>query len=198
MPVYQIYKKGPQKMAETPSTMLPLGTIAPDFTLPDVISQKPCALQTVKSNLATVIMFICNHCPYVKYIQSQLVTVANQYQQKGVVFIAINSNDAKSYPADNPDNMRKAALDHHYLFPYLYDETQAVAKSYHAACTPDFFVFDASLSCVYRGCFDGATPGNRLPVTGHDLGAALDALLTGAPIPQDQKPSLGCNIKWKK
>jgi thiol-disulfide isomerase/thioredoxin len=185
-------------MAETPSTMLPLGTIAPDFQLPDVVSGKQYDLIDLASEKATVIMFICNHCPYVKHIQDLLVELAKRYQKKGIHFIAINSNDVENYPADSPDKMKIEALNHHYSFPYLYDATQKVAKAYQAACTPDFYIFDKQLTCVYRGRFDEATPGNSHPVTGKDLTAALDAILENKAVTQDQKPSLGCNIKWKK
>lgn len=185
-------------MAETPSTMLPLGTKAPDFALLDTISDKMLSLNTLKSDQATVIAFICNHCPYVKHIQKELVTIAKKYQAKNISFIAINSNDVKNYPADSPDNMKIEAKTHQYCFPYLYDETQAVAKAYQAACTPDFYIFDKNLACVYRGRFDNATPGNDHPVTGKDLTDALDKLLANQAISPNQMPSLGCNIKWKK
>lgn len=183
-------------MAETPSSMLPLGTIAPDFKLIDTRHNQTISLQEVKSNIATVIMFICNHCPYVKHIQKKLVEVATTYQKKAVTFIAISSNDIKKYPLDGPDLMRKEAEVNHYSFPYLFDETQEVAKAYHAACTPDFYIFDSNLSCVYRGRFDDSTPGNNHPVTGKDLTSALDAILAHHPVTENQKPSLGCNIKW--
>ena len=185
-------------MAETPSSMIPLGTIAPDFNLLDTTTHAFCSLQNIKSPHATVIIFMCNHCPYVKLIQQKLVEIANVYQQKGITFIGICSNDIKNYPADHPDLMREEAKKHHYPFPYLYDETQIVAKAYHAACTPDLFVFDGNLKCVYRGRFDDATPGNGRPVTGKDLSSTLDNLLAGKPINPDQQPSVGCNIKWKK
>jgi thiol-disulfide isomerase/thioredoxin len=185
-------------VAETPSTMLPLGTLAPDFILSDAISGKLMSLSELKSNVATVIMFICNHCPYVISIQNKLVEVANQYQNQGIQFVAINSNDAKSYPADSPDNMKLEAQKHQYPFPYLFDDTQEVAKAYQAACTPDFYVFDKNLLCVYRGRFDDSTPGNKKPVTGRDLIHVLDDVLHGNPVSEDQKPSVGCNIKWKK
>ena len=185
-------------MAETPSNMLPLGTVAPDFTLPDARTGEPLSLSTQKSAIATVIMFICNHCPYVTYIQKKLLEIIAFYETKGIRFIAINSNDIKNYPADSPDNMRKEAEKNHYTFPYLYDETQQIAKAYQAACTPDFYIFDAHLKCVYRGRFDNATPGNTNPITGKDLSLALDQLLIQKPIDQNQKPSVGCNIKWKK
>lgn len=185
-------------MVETASTMIPLGTRAPDFQLTDTRTKIDYSLDELKSDVATVIMFICNHCPYVKHIQQKLVEVANNYQAKGIVFIAINSNDITTYPDDAPDKMRAVAEKFHYPFPYLFDETQKVAKAYHAACTPDFFVFDSTLCCVYRGRFDDATPGNQRPVTGADLCNALDKVIAGEPIDSDQKASLGCNIKWKK
>lgn len=185
-------------MAKTPSNMLPLGTKAPSFNLLDTRSNKFLSLDDLKSNTATVIAFICNHCPYVKYIQTKLVEVANLYQSKGISFIAINSNDIVAYPDDSPEKMQKEALAHQYPFPYLFDETQEIAKAYHAACTPDFYIFDKNLACVYRGRFDDATPGNQHIVTGQDLTAALDDILAGKPVSDDQHPSLGCNIKWKK
>ncbi|TAK71542.1 MAG: thioredoxin family protein [Gammaproteobacteria bacterium] len=185
-------------MAETPSTMIPLGTKAPDFRLFDARSGNFFTLQDLKSDIATVIMFICNHCPYVKHIQAKLADVAAAYQKKGISFIAISSNDVETYPEDGPDAMRAEAEKHHYTFPYLYDETQEVAKVYQAACTPDLYVFDKTLKCVYRGRFDESTPGNRKPVTGADLCAALDAALANNSVNADQKASVGCNIKWKK
>jgi len=185
-------------MSETPSTMIPLGTPAFNFNLPDTVSHETLSLPEFKSDVATVIMFICNHCPYVKHIQAKLVYIANIYQPKGIKFVAISSNDVKAYPKDSPENMSVEAEANHYPFPYLYDETQAIAKAYHAACTPDFFVFDKNLKCVYRGRFDDSTPGNRRPVTGKDLSDALDCLLTDKPITNQQIASVGCNIKWRK
>lgn len=185
-------------MAETPSSMLPLGTIAPDFNLQDAVSKQSRSLKDLKSANGTVIMFICNHCPYVKHILPTLLEVIKNYQEKGISFIAINSNDVKNYPADNPENMQRLAEELGFTFPYLFDESQAIAKAYHAMCTPDFYLFDENLKCVYRGRFDAATPGNQHPVTGEDLTRAMDALLKKAPIASEQKPSLGCNIKWKK
>lgn len=184
-------------MAETPSNMLPLGTIAPSFTLPNVVTGKKESLSDIKSDIATVVMFICNHCPYVKLIQTHLASVAKAYQAKGVSFVAISSNDAQRYPADGPEAMRQEAETHHYTFPYLFDETQEVARAYQAACTPDFYVFDKDLKCIYRGRFDAATPGNGKEVTGSDLTSALDSLLSGKPVNSAQYPSVGCNIKWK-
>lgn len=184
-------------MSLTASTMLPLGTKAPDFSLPDTVSGALLSLDALKSPIGTVVIFICNHCPFVVHIQKKLVEIANIYQAKGIRFIAISSNDIVHYPDDAPDKMRQTALALHYPFPYLYDESQAVAKAYHAACTPDFFVFDKALACVYRGRFDDSRPGKDIPVTGQDLSAALTALLTGNPVPAGQYPSMGCNIKWK-
>ena len=184
-------------MAVTKSTMLELGTQAPDFELHDTISDKTLSLGPLKSDRATVVMFICNHCPFVKHIQEELVIVANEYQDQGIQFIGISSNDAASYPEDGPDKMKEVATNFGYSFPYLFDETQEVAKAYKAACTPDFYIFDKDLACVYRGRFDDSTPGNDIPVTGKDLRAALDALLSETPVDSDQKPSIGCNIKWK-
>lgn len=184
-------------MAETPSKMLPLGTLAPNFELLDTISGKNISLNQLRSETATVIMFICNHCPYVKHIQEKLVEVVNAYQPKGVNFIAINSNDVKKYPADSPEKMRLEAEQQGYTFPYLYDETQEIAKAYQAACTPDLYVFNNKLSCVYRGRFDDSTPGNGRLVTGKDLTQALDNIISGKPVDPNQLPSVGCNIKWK-
>lgn len=184
-------------MVATPSTMLPLGSKAPDFTLVDTRTNKLVSLKESKSSLATVIMFLSNHCPYVKHVQSKLVELANLYQSKGICFIAISSNDVEKYPADSPEKMRLEAEQFHYSFPYLYDESQEVAKAYKAACTPDFYIFDKDLLCVYRGCLDESTPGNNKPVTGKHLQEALESILTGKPVNPDQKPSIGCNIKWK-
>jgi len=185
-------------MSETPSTMIPLGTVAPDFNLLDVSTGKLASLNSLKSKQATVVMFICNHCPYVQHILAKLIEVAKTYQKKEVSFIAINSNDVKKYPGDSPEKMRDEARDRGFTFPYLYDETQTVAQAYQAACTPDFYIFDQDLKCVYRGRFDGATPGNAKPVTGAELSAALDSLLANEPVSSQQNPSMGCNIKWKE
>ncbi|MEC7754622.1 thioredoxin family protein [uncultured Roseivirga sp.] len=184
-------------MARTPSNMLPLGTPAPDFKLPDTISGKSLSLGELKSDKATVIMFICNHCPFVKHVDEGIVSLAKDYQAKGVSFIAISSNDVENYPQDSPELMKEEAEKVGYTFPYLYDETQQVAKAYDAACTPDFYVFDADLKCAYRGQLDDSRPGNGKPVTGKDLRAALDEILEGKPVSAPQIPSLGCNIKWK-
>jgi len=183
-------------MAITLSAMLPLGTRAPDFNLLDTVSGKYISLQDLKSPRGTVIMFICNHCPFVKYVRSEIIRIAATYKEKGVAFIAINSNDADAYPEDSPKKMAAIAQSNKFSFPYLFDETQKVAKAYHAVCTPDFFVFDKDLRCVYRGQLDDARPGNSGP-DGADIRAALDCLLEGKPINPNQKPSMGCNIKWK-
>lgn len=185
-------------MARTESNMFPLGSIAPDFSLLNVVSGEQLSLKNAKSDVATVIMFICNHCPFVKHVDDELIRLANDYQQKGISFIAISSNDVENYPDDSPENMKKVAEELSYPFPYLYDETQEIAKAYDAACTPDFYIFDRDLKCVYRGQLDDSRPGNEKPVTGESIRAALDALLHNEPVSDVQKPSLGCNIKWKK
>jgi len=185
-------------MAATPSNMMPLGTKAPSFSLHDTVSGKQMSLAELASDKATVVMFICNHCPYVKHLNSKLVELGKQYQAKGVAFVAISSNDVENYPDDSPEKMKVHAATEGYPFPYLYDETQEVAKAYQAACTPDFFVFDGNLACAYRGQFDSSRPKNEVPVTGEDLSKALDDILAGKPVSVPQKPSIGCNIKWKK
>ncbi len=184
-------------MARTPSNMLPIGTPAPDFTLPDTVSGNSYTLRDLQGNQGTVLMFICNHCPFVKHVNAQLVALAHAYQTKGIAFIAISSNDVVNYPDDHPDLMRETAAAEGYPFPYLYDESQEVARAYEAACTPDFYLFDRDLKLVYRGQLDDSRPGNGNPVNGADLRAAMEALLSGTDIPADQKPSIGCNIKWK-
>lgn len=184
-------------MARTESHMLPLGTIAPGFTLPDTVSGHLFTLAPSVSTRATVIMFICNHCPYVLHVNHELVRLALEYKSWGIDFIAISSNDAEGYPDDAPHKMRARAVELEYPFPYLYDETQAVAKAYDAACTPDFYVFDAQLKLVYRGQLDDSRPKTEIPVTGHDLRAALEAVLHNHPVNPVQRPSIGCNIKWK-
>jgi len=184
-------------MALTPSNMLPLGTEAPDFKLTDAVSEKALGLDELKSDKATVVMFICNHCPYVKHVQKGLVELANDYIPKGVSFIAVNSNDVAKYPEDSPANMKSVALRLGYPFPYLFDETQEVARAYEAACTPDFYVFDADMKLVYRGQMDDSRPGSGKPVTGKSIRETLDRILSGKPVDSDQVPSIGCNIKWK-
>lgn len=186
-------------MALTPSTMLALGTQAPDFALPDPVSGQTISLSQISADAkATVVIFMCNHCPFVKHILDQLLVVTQKYLAQGVRFVAINSNDVENYPEDAPSKMRELAIQKQFSFPYLYDESQKVARAYHAACTPDFFVFDQDHRCVYRGCFDDTSPGKlENPVTGKSLTAALDALLAQQPITIAQLPSMGCNIKWK-
>lgn len=184
-------------MAKTPSNMLPLGTQAPFFSLNDVVSGQNVTLKAGQQAAATVIMFICNHCPYVTHVREQLVRLAHDYLSKGVRFIAINANDVANYPDDSPAHMKRIAEEQAYPFPFLFDETQEVARAYQAACTPDFYVFDQELLLVYRGQLDDSRPGNGIPVTGASIRGALDCLLTSQPIDPNQKPSLGCNIKWK-
>ena len=184
-------------MARTPSNMIPLGTFAPGFTLPDTVTGTELSLEGIKGDKGTVIMFICNHCPFVKHVNAGIVQLAEDYSPRGIGFIAISSNDVENYPDDSPDLMAVTAEKEGYTFPYLYDESQEVASAYDAACTPDFYLFDDQLSLVYRGQMDSSRPGNEVPVTGNDLRAAMDALLTGVTIDPEQKPSIGCNIKWK-
>lgn len=184
-------------MARTPSNMLPLGTVAPHFELKDVTTRSSIRLSETPHYNATVIMFICNHCPFVKHINNELTRLANDYIPKGIRFLAINSNDVENYPDDSPENMILSAKLYQYPFPYLFDETQEVAKAYNAACTPDFFVFDSHLSLMYRGQLDDSRPGNSVPVTGESLRQALDCILNNKALDFEQKPSIGCNIKWK-
>jgi len=184
-------------MARTLSTMVALGTSAPDFTLYDAISGKNISLENVKGDVATVIMFICNHCPFVKHVNAELVRLANDYKNKGIGFVAISSNDVVNYPDDSPVLMKEVAKQLKYPFSYLYDESQSVAKAYNAACTPDFFIYDKDLKLVYRGQLDDSRPGNEIPVTGKDIRHALDCLIKGQLVPEFQRPSIGCNIKWK-
>lgn len=185
-------------MAATPSNMLPLGTIAPDFKLPDTMSGNWLSLQELKGEQGSIIMFICNHCPYVLHVRQQLIAIAQQYAALGIASIAISANDIENFPQDAPDKMQELMADWGNPFAaYLYDESQAVAEAYQAACTPDIYVFDANLRCVYRGRLDGSTPKNDVPVTGEDLRNALDALLANQPVNPEQIPSIGCNIKWK-
>jgi len=183
-------------MALTESNMLPLGTIAPNFLLKDVISDSHVSLDDLKSTKATVIMFICNHCPFVIHVNSELVRLANKYKSEGVSFIAISSNDIESHPQDGPSYMRLVAQVLKYPFPYLFDKRQEVAKAYDAACTPDFYVFDGEMKLTYRGRLDASRPGNSIPLTGEDLSKAIDSTLAGEAIDK-QVPSAGCNIKWK-
>jgi len=183
-------------MVATNSTMLPLGSIAPAFKMPDVKGHHV-ALSDFPDAIGIVIVFMCNHCPYVKHIRTGLAQLAKEYLPRGISVIGINSNDVANYPADSPAKMAEEVKSAGYVFPYLYDETQEVAKAYHAACTPDLFVFDQNKALVYRGQFDDSRPGNGIPVSGNDLRRALDALLAGTAVSPHQKPSIGCNIKWK-
>lgn len=184
-------------MARTPSTMLELGTSAPDFSLQEPVTGNTVALADFAGK-PLVVAFICNHCPFVKLIAKKLAEVGNEYQEKDVGFVAINSNDVANYPDDSPEKMVDFVREYGLDFPYLFDETQAVAKAYRAACTPDFYLFDAGHRLVYRGQFDAARPGNDQPVTGRDLTDAIKALLANMPVVDEQTPSLGCNIKWKQ
>ena len=177
--------------------MLPLGTTAPDFTLVNTVDSEKIHLLEYKGTKGTLIMFICNHCPFVIHINEALVALASHYQNEGINFIAISSNDAVSYPQDGPVKMKMHALNNQYPFPYLYDASQEVAIAYDAACTPDLYLFDASLKLVYRGQLDDSRPGNSIPVTGKDLRHALECLLNNTENTQHQKPSIGCNIKYK-
>jgi len=183
-------------MVRTPSTMLPLGTGAPDFALPNV-DGRTVTLADAAGPRGTLVMFICNHCPFVKHVADQLAALGRDCLPRGIGVVAISSNDVSSHPADSPEQMVHEAEERGYVFPYLYDETQEVAHAYHAACTPDFFLFDGDRKLAYRGQLDASRPGNDVPVTGADLRAAIDALLSGHPVPTEQRPSLGCNIKWK-
>lgn len=184
-------------VAVTPSTMLDLGTRAPDFSLPDVVTDRTVSLDDVSAADALLVVFWCNHCPFVRHVEDAFVEFARDYADRGLQVVAIASNDAEKYPQDGPDAMRERATEKGYAFPYLFDETQEVAGAYRAACTPDFFLFDGARELVYRGQFDASRPSGNTPVTGEDLRAAVDAVLSGEPVPADQTASVGCNIKWK-
>jgi len=184
-------------MALTPSNMLPLGTTASKFLLPDVISGRDASIDDIVGIKGMLVMFICNHCPYVKHVQEQIVAISNDYQNQGIGIVAISSNDVEAYPEDSPECMREEAKKWQYAFPYLYDESQQVARAYDAACTPDFYLFNNKQELVYRGQLDNSRPGNELPITGENLRSAMDDLLKGNPLTEEQIPSVGCNIKWK-
>lgn len=184
-------------MALTPSNEFAKGAIAPNFTLPDTVSDNMISLSDVKGVNGTVVLFICNHCPFVIHVNEELVKLANEYTAKGIGFVAISSNDVENYPQDAPDKMKLHAEENEYPFPYLYDETQEVAKAYDAACTPDIYLFDGDLKNYYHGQLDASRPGNGLPVTGQDLRHALDLLIENKPFEGKEMPSMGCNIKWK-
>jgi thiol-disulfide isomerase/thioredoxin len=184
-------------MAAVESTMLPLGTSAPAFSLPDAVSGKTITLDTFVRSKGLLIMFLCPHCPYVKHVQAGLAKLLKEYSGSGLGIVAISSNDAAQFPEDSPDGLRAQAAGLGFAFPYCYDETQEAARAYRAACTPDFFLFDAGRKLVYRGQMDGSRPKNDVPVTGGDLRAAIDAVLAGRAVSAEQRPSIGCNIKWK-
>lgn len=183
-------------MVKTASTMLPLGTQAPDFCLPDTTGRMV-SRDDFKDSAGLLVMFMCNHCPYVKHVRTELARLGKDYQDKGIAMVGINSNDVETHPDDSPEMMASEAEEAGYTFPYLYDETQETAKTYRAACTPDFFLFDGGHKLIYRGQLDDSRPGNSNLVTGKDLRGALDTLLAGKPISENQTPSMGCNIKWK-
>jgi peroxiredoxin len=185
-------------MAQTASTMLELGTIAPDFALTNVLTGKTVRRDDFRGKKALLVMFICAHCPFVKHIEKELAKFGRDYSKQALGIVAISANDAANYPADGPEGLKKQAETLGFTFPYLHDESQAVARAYDAACTPDIYLFDADFKLIYRGQFDASRPGNNVPVTGQDLRAAVDAVLAGKPVPADQKPSIGCNIKWKE
>ncbi len=184
-------------MARTASTMLPLGTIAPDFALPDTVSGETITLGTFAAQRALLVMFICEHCPFVKHVQDQLAQLGRDYGDRALGIVAISANDVDNYPQDGPEPLKQMALKLGFTFPLCYDASQGVAKAYTAACTPDFFLFDQDRALVYRGQLDGSRPGSGEPVTGEDLRGAIDAVLNHQPVTADQKPSIGCNIKWK-
>lgn len=184
-------------MVKTASTMLPLGTAAPGFSLPDTVTGNTVSLSDFAGKKGLLVMFICNHCPFVIHVRDPLIALGKEYQEKGLGVVAISANDITTHPDDSPDKMKAFAAEHGFTFPYLYDETQAVAKAYTAACTPDFFLFDGEHHLFYRGQMDDSRPSNGKPVTGADLRAACDAVLAGDPVPDPQQPSIGCNIKWK-
>ena len=184
-------------MARTLTTQIDLGFKAPDFHLQDTVSDEYLSLNDISGENGTVVMFICNHCPFVVHVIDELVRLGNDYQSKGIGFVAISANDVENYPDDSPVKMKVLAQEKSFPFPYLYDETQEVAKAYDAACTPDFAVFDKNLLCVYRGQLDDSRPENDAPVNGRDIRKVLDTLLIGGTVSNDQKPSIGCNIKWK-
>ena len=185
-------------MSFVESKMISLESIAPDFNLPDTVSGKTLSLSNLKSDKATVIMFLCNHCPYVIHVNEEIVRLCADYKSKGVSFIGISSNDVENYPQDGPELMKEHAVQTGYNFPYLYDESQEVAKAYDAACTPDFYIFDGELKLKYRGRIDDSRPGKDIPLSGKDMRAALDAILNNQAVDEKQYPSGGCNIKWKK
>lgn len=184
-------------MVKTASTMLPLGTQAPDFSLKNAVDGSTVSLSDFRDAKGLLVMFMCNHCPFVIHLRDELAKFAKEYQEKGLAVVGISSNDAGEYPQDGPEKMAEEAKQAGYTFPYLFDETQGVAKAYSAACTPDFFLFDQNQKLVYRGQFDDSRPQCAVPITGNDLRSACDAVLAGEPVSEEQKPSIGCNIKWR-
>ncbi|SPE28718.1 Alkyl hydroperoxide reductase/ Thiol specific antioxidant/ Mal allergen [Candidatus Sulfotelmatomonas gaucii] len=184
-------------MALTESTMLELGTVAPDFALTDVVTGKTIHRDDFRGKQGLLVLFICTHCPYVKHIEKSLGKLGADYAGKSIGIVAISSNDVTTHPADSPAGLKQQAKENGFVFPYLYDESQDVAHAYSAACTPDPYLFDSNFRLVYHGQYDASRPGNGVPVTGGDLRAAMDAVLAGKPVPKEQKPSIGCNIKWK-
>jgi thiol-disulfide isomerase/thioredoxin len=189
--------KGTLAMVLTASTMLPLGTLAPQFQLQDVVSGELISVETFPDRAALLVMFICQHCPFVKHVQTELAQIGQDYRDQGLGMVAISANDVLNYPDDSPENLKGMAVNLNFNFPVCYDATQDVAQRYTAACTPDFFLFDGDRALVYRGQLDDSRPSNGIPVTGRDLRAALNAVLSDQPVEGDQKPSIGCNIKWK-
>lgn len=185
-------------MSRTESLMKDLGSVAPAFTLPDVLSGRPLSLNEARGPRGLLVIFMCAHCPYVKHLEQGIANFGRDYQGTGISIVAISSNDAVAYPGDAPGELAAQSRRLGFTFPYLYDESQQVARAYHAACTPDFFLYDADLKLVYRGQFDGSRPGNGIAITGKDLRSAMDALIAGKPVNREQFPSLGCNIKWKE
>lgn len=185
-------------MPRTESAMLPLGTQAPDFALQDAVTGKTVRLNDFRDHQLLLVMFICRHCPFVKHVEHALAALAQDYAKQPVGIVAISSNDPEVYPEDAPASLRQQAKEVGFSFPYLFDETQQIARAYHAACTPDFFLFDQSRRLIYRGQFDGSRPGNGVAVTGEDLRRAVDLALAGAPVPAEQRPSMGCSIKWRE
>ncbi|WP_228852083.1 thioredoxin family protein [Aegicerativicinus sediminis] len=184
-------------MARTPSNMLPLETIAPSFQLKDTVTGDIVGIPKDKGINGTVVMFISNHCPFVKHVNKEISIIAKKYTSRGIQFIAVSSNDIEKYPEDAPNKMKEMAIEQDFIFPYLFDSSQKVAKDYDAACTPDFYLFDENLKLVYRGQLDDSRPGNGIPVTGKDLRSAIEAIFSNIPVSEHQKPSIGCNIKWK-
>jgi peroxiredoxin len=184
-------------MAETPSTMLALGTPAPDFTLPDVVSRKTISLRTFAGKKGLLVMFLSRHCPYVRHVKDELARIGKEYGGRGIGMVAVSANDVSGYPDDAPERLKEMAEESGFTFPFCFDESQETARAFSAACTPDFFLFDDKRKLVYRGELDDSRPGNNVPVTGRELRTALEAVLAGKPAPEAQKPSLGCNIKWK-